>query len=401
MGNKVPKCIMPWLYLEIFPEGTVTPCCGNELELGNIKESSIEEIWNDEIIKKFRLSMFEDELPPSCEVCKQSEKLGAISLREKYNNFFKDSFSEIIDNTNDDGSIQTIKFKGYDFKVSNKCNFKCRMCNPRLSSSFTGEILEHSKELNIDEFLEKNIDHLQLIEFAGGETSLMDEQYYLLEKLIENKKTNIELCYNTNLSVLSYKNKNILDYWNKWNPKKLTILTSIDEIGDRAEYIRKGTKWNTVEKNLKIVSTQKFNRSTNIVVSCFNVFRLPEIIEYLTDINWIHSSFNYMNYDLSLIDGGLENSIYSVYIIPKIIKVKIKKKILSFIDDYNLKYDVDISEKFTHILNALDYEIENDKIFQYKFLVKTLEMDKARKENLFEIIPEFKEILSYWKNNIK
>jgi radical SAM protein with 4Fe4S-binding SPASM domain len=390
-----PQCIIPWVYLEIFPEGTVTPCCANTLTLGDIKTTSLEEIWNGEKMNRFRRSLFAKNLPSSCECCIHTEKLGGQSLREKYNDFFNSSFPSVSDNTNEDGSLKTITFKGWDFKVSNKCNFKCRMCGPRLSSSFTGVIQEHAKDLNIDQFVDDNIDHFELIEFAGGETLLMDEQYELLEKLINRGRTDVELWYNTNMSVLSYKGKNVLDYWNKWNPDKLTIFASIDEIGDRAEYIRKGTRWEIVDKNLRTIASQKFKRHVNTVVSCLNVFRLPEIIEHLTDIGYIDQRFGYSNFDLSLFGENGECVPLGIEVLPPKFKLQTKQKLISFINDYNLKHTVDISGKFIHILKLLSGELNMKSLG--RFLTQNIDMDKNRNESLVKVIPEFKEVIKEYK----
>jgi len=382
--------------LEIFPDGIVTPCCANDLSLGNIKTTSLDQIWNGKHMNQFRLSLLEDDLPFSCISCEKIEKLKGISLRQKYNNFFKNSFSHVLENTNKDGSLKKIQFKGWDFKVSNKCNFKCRMCSPRLSSQFTGKILEHSANLDINSFVENNIEHFELIEFAGGETLLMDEQYELLKKLIEKGKTNIELWYNTNMSVLSYKKHQILEYWNKWNPEKLTVFASIDEIENRAEYIRKGTKWKIIDGNLKVIVNQKFNRSTNITVSCLNIFRLPEIIQYLINIEYINKKFNYNNFDLSIIDGATELGIYGIDILPEKFKNKTKEKLILFINEYNLKYKTNISNKFKPVLNSLGLKMNKDNV--KLFLKKNKIMDDERNENLLENIPEFKLVFLEWKN---
>jgi radical SAM protein with 4Fe4S-binding SPASM domain len=395
-----PQCIIPWVYLEIFPEGTVTPCCANILTLGDIKTTPLEEIWNGEKMNQFRRSLFAKKLPSSCQACMETEKLGVQSLREKYNDFFNSSFPSVVDNTNEDGSLKTITFKGWDFKVSNKCNFKCRSCGPTLSSSFTGVIQEHAKDLNINQFVDNNIDYFELIEFAGGETLLMDEQYELLEKLINRGRTDVELWYNTNMSVLSYKGKNVLDYWNKWNPDKLTIFASIDEIGDRAEYIRKGTRWEIVDKNLRTIASQKFKRHINTVVSCLNVFRLPEIIEHLTDIGYIDQRFGYSNFDLSLfgdIGTGVSGECVplNIEVLPPKFKLQTKQKLISFINDYNLKHTVDISGKFIHILKLLSGELNMKSLG--RFLTQNIDMDKNRNESLVKVIPEFKEVIKEYK----
>lgn len=395
------KCIVPWLWLDVESNGTVLPCCTNLEFLGDIKKQSIEEIWNGEKMKNFRISLMGDQLPESCIACKRSEELGSISLRKTYNKIFEDSFSDAIKNTNEDGSLKVIKFKGYHFKVSNKCNYKCRMCDGETSSAFTGEIIEHTKDLKFKDFINNNIKNFEAIGFAGGEPLIMDEHYWLLQKLIDNNNTDINLQYSTNMSVLNYKSHNVLDYWNKFNPEKLCVGASIDEIGERAEYIRKGTVWSVVDKNLKTLTTQLFNRQITTVVSCYNVYRLPEIIQYLTDIEYIKpekfldDDHKYTHLQLWFMDMAVEESHRSVWILPKKFKDKVKNKLRSFADQYNSKYDTDIDFLFDPIIKYLNKE-SNIRVVR-QFLWENVYLDKSRGENLFKTFPEFVEILNEWK----
>jgi hypothetical protein len=186
-----------------------------------------------------------------------------------------------------------------------------------------------------------------------------------------------------------------LDYWNKWNPDKLTIFASIDEIGDRAEYIRKGTRWEIVDKNLRTIASQKFKRHVNTVVSCLNVFRLPEIIEHLTDIGYIDQRFGYSNFDLSLFGDIGECVPLGIEILPPKFKLQTKQKLISFIRDYNFKHTVNISRKFIPILKLLSDGLNMDSLG--RFLTQNTDMDKKRNENLVKVIPEFKEVIKEYK----
>jgi radical SAM protein with 4Fe4S-binding SPASM domain len=78
-----PQCIIPWVYLEIFPEGTVTPCCANILTLGDIKTTPLEEIWNGEKMNRFRRSLFAKNLPSSCECLYTDGKTGGSKSKRK------------------------------------------------------------------------------------------------------------------------------------------------------------------------------------------------------------------------------------------------------------------------------------------------------------------------------
>jgi len=39
-------CIYPFIGVSSKPNGDITPCCKNSTVLGNIKETSLEDIWN-------------------------------------------------------------------------------------------------------------------------------------------------------------------------------------------------------------------------------------------------------------------------------------------------------------------------------------------------------------------
>jgi len=52
--------------------GDVFPCDLNEKEdqlLGNIKNSTLQEIWNGETLKNIRLAFLNGDTPPSCKEC--------------------------------------------------------------------------------------------------------------------------------------------------------------------------------------------------------------------------------------------------------------------------------------------------------------------------------------------
>lgn len=64
-------CSMAAYYMKVEPDGTVYPCCRQprELRMGNVREKSVEEIWNGPEYREFRRRMFAGEYPPSCRGC--------------------------------------------------------------------------------------------------------------------------------------------------------------------------------------------------------------------------------------------------------------------------------------------------------------------------------------------
>ena len=91
--------------------------------------------------------------------------------------------------------------------------------------------------------------HIVEIYFAGGEPLMQEGHYKLLHFLIDNQKSNIEINYNTNLSILQYKNENLIDLWSHF--KKVSLWVSQDGYKEVGEYIRKELNWEVFDKNFK------------------------------------------------------------------------------------------------------------------------------------------------------
>lgn len=402
--NDFPTCSIPWLYFSTLPNGDVHPCCVNDNYIyDNVNQDLPENIWNSEKIKKLRRHfMYSDTLPKCCNRCIYSEKFSnyfdsSWNVRHYYNDVFQKSIKTIYSNTLDDGTIPEDKiiFKGWNFRVSNQCNFKCRICSPEFSSSIGKENFDNNyvtKSFYHKKFLEDHINELELIEISGGESLLWEETYDMMDYILEhNKQDQIKLYFNTNMSIRGLGKKVILDYWKKWNPNKLEVIASIDEIGSRAECIRKGSRWDIIENNLKELSKENFKFNTNITVSAYNVFRIPEIIQKLTDIGYINKKYNYLNFMLSPVIGHQDLSLINLKSRTEIIK-----KITMFSNEYNKIYSINIKPKLNHIIQILDnHEIsEKDRESRVKnFIMIEKQIDTIRNENLFTIIPELKTIL--------
>lgn len=62
-SNKIP-CVIPWVHTLINPDGTVYTCCSMySRKLGNVKEKSLSEIWQDEPYQRLRQQMRKLQLP--------------------------------------------------------------------------------------------------------------------------------------------------------------------------------------------------------------------------------------------------------------------------------------------------------------------------------------------------
>jgi radical SAM protein with 4Fe4S-binding SPASM domain len=72
-------CIAGLSYCRIYPEGEVTPCPYLPIKLGNIRETTFKEIWeNNEVLKKMRDF---DNLKGRCGACEYKNKCGGCRAR--------------------------------------------------------------------------------------------------------------------------------------------------------------------------------------------------------------------------------------------------------------------------------------------------------------------------------
>ena len=399
-------CTIPWVHLNIIPRGKVYHCCmtSDHYEYaGDLTHQTIEEVWNGEYMKDIRKQMINGQEPKACSKCFDTERSSGTSTRLNHNKYFKDKLKEIPQITREDGHVDFVDLRYWDFRFSNLCNFKCRTCGPEFSSmwlaenkkEFPGTIEEDRKVFNIEnvdqstnvDFLKKYINNVDKIYFAGGEPLLMDEHWQILDMLDQAGRHDVILTYNTNLSKLTYQNKNAIDYWKKWG-RKVWLWPSIDEIDERAELIRSGTNWKVVEENLKTVSELEIHVRPSITVSCMNVHRIPEIINRLLELKIIKKEIeNWQNFSINVVEFGAH---FHVSVLKDETRAAIKKKLEDFIVEYNNKYQVDIRPAFLHLFWHLDkpHNPENAKGFK-EF---TARMDNFRKEDTLKVIPELKEL---------
>lgn len=398
--TKNTLCTIPWMHLAFEPSGKVVPCCltsHHDVFAGDLNKQSIEEIWNSDTMKELRLQFLAGEEPKICSTCFDREKVTGESGRYYHNKEFKDIIPIIPEITEPDGTVVDMKLKYWDFRFSNLCNYKCRSCGPRYSSAWVPDYkklgwAEQDKVWNIEsvndtpnfDFLKDQVKHVQKVYFAGGEPLLMPEHWQILDLLVENKRFDVKISYNTNASTWTYGKKNALDYWKKWDNWKIEVWPSLDEIGERAELIRAGTVWPKVEENLKeLVKLDNVTVRPGMTIGAWNVRRLPIMINHLIDLGVVSAKHDYKNFFINILENPTH---YHVHILPDDYRAETIAELKAFVQEHNKKYNTTIDHVFTHIIHELEkpFDLQAAK----KFLWNTEKVDGIRDEDLFKVIPE-------------
>ena len=398
------------------------PCChqrgSNPTILGNVKEDSVDDIFNGEKMKKLRKDMLNGILPAdTCHKCINYENLGIKSPRQwAFHNEYSNKVVEAIKNTSPDGTFDDYKIRYWDLRFSNICNMTCVMCSPEFSSRWTQEskkiynsmtsekakkdvlsglvlgenVLENEKVVNVNDqikWVDQGIHDVQKIYFAGGEPLIMDAHWYILEQLDKLNRHDVELKYNTNLLKLDYKGKNAIDYWKKWSKRKLLVENSLDESGARAEWIRYGTDWNIVSDNVRKLVDGNIRCLPIISIGCYNIFRLPEIYKEFEEL------YKGNNERFAPRFNPVFSKAWSIQVLPDDFKRSIKKKIKRFEKSNNIHNP--------QLLKVFYAELDkpHDPSALKGFLRKSALLDCSRGTSVFKAIPEL-EFLNTIGNNL-
>jgi MoaA/NifB/PqqE/SkfB family radical SAM enzyme len=394
-------CMLPWIHLHAWPDGRAYPCCLGRAThpIGNFKEKSMREIWNDEPMRLMRLNMLNDRPCLECGDCYEQEAAGFTSMRNNSNKSFGHHVAE-IDNTLPDGSLPDMKLHYWDVRFSNICNLKCRSCGSIFSSRwYDDDVKLWGKELrprvqfagrheeDVWEQMQEHVPNLDQIYFAGGEPLIMEEHNRILKLLIEKGNTRVRLVYNTNLTELKFKKQSVLDLWKHF--PTVCVAASLDDMGDRAAVIRSGTNWAQVEQNIKDLKLQcpHIDFMISPTLSIMNIWNFTRFHRYMVESGFIQAK----DFNLNILQGP-DN--YRIDMLPMDIKLKFKQDFEQHIEWLQDKDT--IHRAIGGFQGAIAFMMATDNSHLLPNFWSTVnDLDWSRNESLLDVVPELKEIVQY------
>lgn len=385
-------CILPFTHFSTRPNGDITPCCRYMGKLGNIKEQSIEDIWNGTEVKTLRNEFLNGLRPNDCWPCWQIEDSGGTSMRQSMllnrNYTFKNEVEQ-------DFQIPVI-----ELKLSNLCNFRCRTCKPDLSTTWLKDWEEVRAEYesigmicsterqnyfdneNFLESIERLGSSIDILEFAGGEP-LMDPLHYRILERLQHEASHIEVKYSTNLSRLSIGKWNVLDIWK--NFKSVDLSVSMDGHPELNDYIRTESNTKNIVENLSLVRKELGNRFDGRIALCYSAYNAYDLPK----------SYDYFVNELKMpVHGNIAFS--PIFINPQIIPKELKNIISSKYDEYLNSLDSTLmtsyhKKRINRFITTNRNFMLNDDLSNYwnQFKEFTKRLDRSRGTNIYSIIPEY------------
>jgi hypothetical protein len=272
-------CMAPWTHTYLSPQTERRMCCASREPAQNFQQyidvsagtgqyqpQTLEQHWNSEHMKSVRRRMMAGEILPECAVCNE-KLLNTDVYRSYFNRLFEHKYEECMATTDETGHT-TVLPVSWDYRFSNLCNFKCRMCGDMLSSSWETEQRQHDMidwsnpknswmrpnvRQQISQFQDTQIEQefaeaveqhrVEEVYWVGGEPLMYEQHWRYMRRIIElGDGPRVYARYNTNLSRVHWRGislfRDVLLHLRDWQ-----ICASIDGTGPTGEYIRTGLVW--------------------------------------------------------------------------------------------------------------------------------------------------------------
>jgi sulfatase maturation enzyme AslB (radical SAM superfamily) len=363
--------------------------------VGNTKFKTLEAIYRDAPMRELRKDMLNERTNPACGRCYEQEQSGFFSGRKSANKHHGHHVKRI-----DDDRFQ---MSYWDIRFSNLCNLSCRSCGHIFSSSLyqdqarlaggdwkdRNQVLNYAGRTETDmwEQLIPHLDYVEQIYFAGGEPLMMKDHYNILDELERRERFDVRLIYNTNFTQIRLKDRTVFDYWKRF--KSVAVGASLDAMGPRAEYIRKGTKWDQIVRNREQMLKQCPNVDFYVssTVSIYNVMHVMDFHRSWVEQGLIAAA----DWNINILQGPDRDRID---VLPLAYKEQVKEKILAHIEW--LKPQDKLKRAIVGYESILKYMFDDDKSWLlHEFFSVNDKSDAYRKESFEAVFPEYKDLRTY------
>ena len=276
MSRPDTLCMAPWVHTYLSPQTERRMCCASREPAQNFEQYidttsgtgryiplTLDEHWNSDHMRDVRRRMMAGETLPECDVC-NSRLLNTDVYRSYFNRLFEHKYSECMAATDSTG-LTTVKPVSWDYRFSNLCNFKCRMCGDMLSSAWETEQRQHNMidftnpknnwmrpevRAEISRFQDEQIEaefaqavaehRVEEVYWVGGEPLMYEQHWRYMKQIVDQGDgPNVYARYNTNLSRIRYRGVDLFDDI-LGGIRDWQICASLDGTGATGEYIRTG-----------------------------------------------------------------------------------------------------------------------------------------------------------------
>lgn len=393
---------------------------------------------NSNFKKQARKQMLAGIRPEECNYCWKMEDLN------------KDYFSDRHYKTADYWSWDRLEevseapwdkdtFPSYlEVSFSNACNLKCSYCSPEISSKWLEEIKQfgpypttgstndldmlkqggrypykHSEpNPYVDAFWKwfpEAYKHLKVFRITGGEPLMSKDTWKVLEFIKQNPNKDLEVAINSNLCVEDKLIDKLIGYINDLEGLvgHIRVFTSLESIGQRAEYSRFGLNYEQWLTNInKVLQQTNVNVPIMTTINILSITSFNDFIDVVMDLR--------TKYNLDFTQNRIPLSVNLISwpahlqctLLDKDVRQQLANDILSHCEQW-LKYHS--KEKFARIYleewdqikRMCDYissydSMDDDDAKRVDFVKFIKVYDFRRRTNFAMVFPEYQHIMEEW-----
>jgi pyruvate-formate lyase-activating enzyme len=430
-------CILPWLHLEVVPEGNAKICCvaketiRDQGRAMNVASSTLEEIRGSAYMRSVRRALADGRKIPVCGYCWGQEARGESSQRQLWNGIYPEQLGAVRERVTqgaDAGAAMPLEY--LQISVGNQCNLACRMCNASYSariaedpvhSKWAGEMdregatvwdgagvvgrglsppprrarwIEGTSWFEQPEFVEKDMmgagSTLKTLYVTGGEPLFVPAFDRILDDYISRGLAqDMAISLNTNLF---HNERRIARAMESLLRFKLCFLApSIDGHGAVYEYIRYPAKWPVVERNIRYVVDLARQRSNlyvmlTTVAQAYNLFNLVDLLRFADDLP--------VECRPHILDGPPQ-------LLPQVLPLDLRLKAVELLDAYaaspgepgpqvaNRAHAGRIARHLAGCVETPDLAAS-----RRAFVAFTRALDESRGQSLERSVPELRELMT-------
>lgn len=339
--NREALCILPWIHLEVVPEGNAKICCvakevvrdkGHPM---SVASNSLEEIRGSKYMRAVRTALGDGRKIPVCAYCWDQEKRGEISQRVLWSRIYPRA-ARTLEQRLQKGvdPAEPLPLEYLQISVGNKCNLACRMCTASYSSRIEADPVHSKWAGKMDregtvvwseagkaprgigalfggapkpranwvpgtpwfeqpEFVEKDMlgagSTLKTLYVTGGEPLMVPAFDRILDDYVaRGLAQDMVISINTNLFHNEARIARAMESLLRF--KYCHLAPSIDGYGAVYEYIRYPARWDIVERNIRHIAELRGERNNlsfmlTTVAQAYNCFNLVELLRFADELS--------------------------------------------------------------------------------------------------------------------
>jgi pyruvate-formate lyase-activating enzyme len=309
-------CGAKWYNATVWLGSGMTASChhppAHKVPLEELKQS-YKALHNTKYKKLVREQMLRGERPEECDYCWKIEDLGQSHVSDRVFKSVIYTDDELKEAAEVHGSGGDVDLKTLEIAFDATCNFACSYCNPSFSTTWMKDIRTEGPYTNLVsdgagafqqdgswaqpygiknednpyvaafmEWWENDLQHsLQELRITGGEATMSQDFWKLMDWWKEHPECNVTLAVNSNLGAIPRLMDRLCETSHSF--KNFQLYTSNESFGAHSEYIRDGLIWDTWLSNIHKMMTDGNVKNLNMMMT-INSLCLFSITEFMDEM---------------------------------------------------------------------------------------------------------------------